>query len=385
MSTLILSEADERRLLASSTTGPPLGGTDKSGVEIISTPAGAAIAHFAYLTPAGAVKYVDEQLPVTAPYVPPAGAPIVDCIALGPTGTPIGSWAGRLTTFPPVPPAHGTIIGVNGATGWGPEIAGKILAAGIRSERLTFAPGSTAMENCATPAASKALGFSQQTVIIGNIEDGAPLSSINLATYLPTCLAQAQLAVAAGCTMLEHGNELYLKAGLREPVRAAQVYVALRQYLREHGITLPLGFGSFGGANWLPAAAAGAPAVKEADALVIHDYGKAGSLFWENSAGADAIKVQQAEAQRLGFVNANRWWITEAGIKFTPGVTDLDTEPTEAAQAAAIHAAYLEWTALPYVERIDYYQVHDDGTGHFGLVNSPFTPRPAFGVVASFA
>lgn len=299
------------------------------------------------------------------------------------------------------PQSRTVIIGVNGGSGWGPEDASKLIALGITSERQGFEPGSLTIEASAPIAQSLANGFKRNAYIVGNINDNLPLTSAALSsTWISSLVAQAKAAVAGGqAAVLELMNEPYLKGhGVWEPVTYAKLYLAAKQALGIAGITVPLGFvmmGDYqradkswsqvpGGGGWIGDAVAACPELKaQIDCLISHPYGKRGANSG-NCWGPGAMEVQHAQAVALG-IQRTDVYVTEVGLQYKPGVTDALTEPTEAAQAAAIDAVLGQLTLLPYVKGIWYYNVHDDGTGTFGLVNSPWTPRPALAVVAKYA
>ena len=309
-------------------------------------------------------------------------------------------------TPPTPPPPTGTqpnvIIGLGDGSGWGPPDAKRFLEGGITSERLeAHGPYTTITE-------SIALGWTDDTVVVGNTPDGARLGTINIPEWTGNALAEVKEEAAHGVTLLEVGNEMYLKGGHAEPVVYAAMYMSLANAVDEAGLggKVKLLFDSFGdydlptgswsqisgGNGWLGDAVKAQPGLKErVDGFTDHPYGRAHeNNNKENDWGPGALEVQHAEAVSLGFKNTD-YYLTEFGVEWTPGEEGSINAPTEALQAAWIKEAYEEFLALPYVRGIWYYQAHDDSTGTWGLIEpqlnggSPFIPREALGVVEEFA
>lgn len=348
-------------------------------------------------------------------YVAPKGLPVVDMIAVDANGKAIGTWAGRLTTTPatpvtppPPPPPTGTVFGVNGGSGWGPVDAADLHAVGIIATRCSFEYN--------TVKAVEEEGWKDVTWIVGNTDDATVLSAIDQTEWVEKTVAEVKelLPLAAKIKVrFEVMNEPNLKGShslpgggwhlnIAEPLVYAELFVKLHAALAAEGINVPLGFYSSGdyqhadgtwsqmvsGHGWLGDAVAAHPNLKSIIGwLGSHPYGKAHGDSGEHT-GPGGMEDQHAQAVQLGIVNA-RFCLTEYGDQVgshTPSVAEQE------AQAVWISAAYQEFAALPYVDLVLYYQVHDDGTGLWGLVTTPtpagatpWLPRKSLATVAGFA
>ena len=282
---------------------------------------------------------------------------------------------------------------MNDGSGWGPTQAAFLVAAGIGSERLEAGSGITIQQSVAN-------GFSRQTVIVGNVDDGTPLGQVDQAAWLSTALAQAREAEQHGAVIVECVNEPYLKGGKAEPAVYAAMYIALREAMVAAGLKIPLGWCTTGdyfdgatgrwsqmtaGNGWNADAIKAQPGLLGlVDCLVAHPYGAPHATNGEH-VGPKGMEEQHAQLVALGLKHTDVY-ITEWGRNLD------DVGGSEARQAADIKAAYEEFMALPYIKAIWYYQVRDDGTGKWGLVTTgtppaplPWQPRPSLGVVAAFA
>jgi hypothetical protein len=293
-------------------------------------------------------------------------------------------------TPPPTTPTQpvgtgssGVIIGVNGGSGWGPEDGHKFIALGITSER-TGSPSQDAF--------SAEMGFKNDTVIVGDTNDSSPLSSVNTSSWTASALEEVRAAVSHGYTLLEVGNEMYLKAnggGNKEEAKYAEMYVSLANAVNSAGIKATLMFNSFG-EGWISGALKAQPSLKTLiDAFSNHPYG----LAHENSSGKwgpGAMEQMHAEAVSLGIVNTN-FYITEFGVEDGIGPKPQVGSSGPAQQAERIKSVFEELIGTGYVKGIWYYQAHDDSTGKWGLIepqasgSSPFVARPSLTVVSAFA
>src|ERR1019366_6900438 len=134
-------------------------------------------------------------------------------------------------TPPVTPPASGVIIGTNDALGWGPEVAKKTFAAGLRSARIEAGAGLN------TPQHAREEGFTNNIVIVGNTPDGSRLATVETASWTAKALAEVKEAAANGDTLMEVGNEMFLKGGQAEPVKYAEMYVSLDNAVKAAGVT----------------------------------------------------------------------------------------------------------------------------------------------------
>jgi hypothetical protein len=283
---------------------------------------------------------------------------------------------------PPPPAPTKIIIGVNGASGLGANPAA-LIASGIRSDRLAFAPESTAWEWGQSLAASQAAGFTNQTVIIGNIDDGTPWADVTEATYVSNALKQALLCT--GAAMLELSNEPYYKGGVPDPAAYGKLALAAIKAIKAAGVTTPLAVCAHGdvdvngkwsdapSAGWAGLMVAAAPELpKLADGVTYHCYGRAGEDDEEN-AGTRALEDVYAECIRLGFPKAI--WVTEMGFQIVAGSSSYNTVPNEAEQAAQIKAVMTDLVKIEGMRGIWPYAIHDE----------PWTLKPAaLAAIASF-
>jgi hypothetical protein len=281
---------------------------------------------------------------------------------------------------------------VNNISGWGPEQAHKLLATGIKSERLEYGDYTTIQESTAN-------GFSHDTVVVGNTADGSRLSTIDTSSWVSSTLSAVKEEAANGVTLLEVGNEMYLKGGQAEPEKYAEMYMALANAVDAAGVrSVKLLFNSFGdyqrpdgtysnvaeGNGWLGDALRAQPGLKaRIDDFSQHPYG----LAWENNEntndwGPGALEAEHRQAVGLGFSHTD-YYATEFGVQLNAGGVTGSSSQTQ--QAERIKAVYTELIATGYVKGIWYYGPHDNETGTWGLVTDPWTPRQALTVVALFA
>jgi hypothetical protein len=283
------------------------------------------------------------------------------------------------------------ILGLVGASGWGPAIAQKVIAAGFKSERFEA-------DNEWMPDEDKVSyenGFRNDQVTVGNTPDETKLSAINTASWTAKALEEVKEAVSYNYTLLEVGNEMYLKGGQAEPVKYAEMYMALANAVDAAGIKgVTLIFDSFGdyrkasgemseesnGGGWLGDALKAQPALKErVNALSAHPYGIPGIKYDGHDWAIEGLEQEHAYAVALGFEHTD-YYATEYGEEDQPPQAAANAQ----LQAERIKWAYTELLSQPYVKGIWYYQLHDDSTGHWGLVSGSWEPRSALGVMEGF-
>lgn len=253
-----------------------------------------------------------------------------------------------------------------------------------------------------TLKASTEKGFGPDTVIVGNSPDGSKLSSLNLETLANEAYNQIKEDEAIGnVAFYSLGNEDYLKGGQAEPALYADLYEKVIAKKNAGGYkAVPLCFQGFGdykrpngtwsqvasGGGWIGDAIAAKPGLKASiECWDYHAYGRAGENK-ENDWGTTVVQVWHDQAAALGVVELDAY-ITETGIQYIAGSEGPIVAPTEAKQAEFIKGDYDYFTSLPFIKGIWYYQLHDDGTGHFGLLqkNEPNSPiRPSYNTVAGF-
>jgi hypothetical protein len=296
---------------------------------------------------------------------------------------------------PPSLPVTGKIIGTNDGAGWGPAAAQTILGGHVTWNRVEIGMESN------TPAASLADGF-HNLAIVGNIEDGTPLSQFSPSGWASTVVSQLQSN--PGISIAEAGNEMYLKGNVANPTRYGQMYLDAVNAMQAAGIDTPLLFNMVGdypttgtwssstgysrdsqGGGWLHDAVASVPGLGAAilaNGLSTHPYGALGENS-DDTNGVNAVAAQEAVAQRvLGAVPP--FYITEFGYSLS-NCGESDGACSEPEQATKMRAAYRVLLADPHVEGIWWYQSHDDSSGRFGYMNSDNTTRPSFETLSSIA
>jgi hypothetical protein len=292
-------------------------------------------------------------------------------------------------------PATGKIIGTNDGAGWGPAAAQTILGGHITWNRVEIGMESN------TPAASLADGF-HNLAIVGNIEDGTPLSQVSPSSWANTVVSQLQSN--PGISIAEAGNEMYLKGNVANPTQYGQMYLDAVNAMKAAGIHTPLLFNMVGdypttgtwssstgysrdsqGGGWLHDAVASVPGLGAAilaNGLSTHPYGALGENS-DDTNGVNAVAAQEAVALRvLGAVPTI--YITEFGFSLS-NCGESDGACSEQEQATKMRAAYKVLLADPHVAGIWWYQSHDDSSGHFGYMNSNNTTRPSFETLSSIA
>ena len=297
------------------------------------------------------------------------------------------------------------IIGLTGGSSNGKEDSTKFKEDGLTSERLNANDGEAAINR------SLEYGWSNPVVMVGNTQDTEPLRTINVATWTETALAQVKWLAARGITLLEVGNEMYLKGPRctgcyqqKEPAKYAEMFVSLSRAVEEAKISgVKLLFNSYGdyqeregggfscvcgGRGWLGDALKAQPELKKRIAdFTMHPYGEKA----ENSAndlGPQALYVEHKQAVELGFEHTD-YYVTEFGVELEAPGPEGSKSPED--QAERIRGVYEELIGFGFVKGIWYYGALDNSTGKWGLIEpqptetSPFVPRPALGVVSSFA
>jgi hypothetical protein len=296
--------------------------------------------------------------------------------------------------LPVAPLPASKIIGTNDGAGWGSAAARTILGGHITWNRVEIGMESN------TLAESVSDGF-HNLAIVGNIEDGTPLSQVDPSSW--GAMVVSQIQDNPGIAIAEAGNEMYLKGGVANPTRYGQMYLAAVEDMRAAGIDTPLLFDMLGdyatgswsspsgysrdaqGGGWLHDAVATVPGLAAAireNGLSTHPYGELGEND-DDTNGVNAVAAQEAIAQSvLGAIPP--LYITEFGYSLS-NCGESDGACSQPEQATKMRAAYAVLLADPHVAGIWWYQSHDDSTGHFGYMNSNNTTRPSFETLSSIA
>ena len=276
----------------------------------------------------------------------------------------------------------GVAIGVHGAAGWGTTVVKDFLSNHITWNRVEIGmPSNTAAESIKD-------GF-KTLAIVGNVEDGKALSKVEATKWGAEVVSQ--LKANPGIAVAEAGNEMYYKGGIAEPAQYGKLYLAAIEAMKKAGLKTPLLFNMEGdyehngvwsydahGGGWLRDAVnanKGLAAAIAANGIAIHPYGAIGQNGGDTH-GTLAPAADEAVAQAvLGSIPPV--WITEFGYSLTACGSTFGA-CNERQQAAKLRHAYKAFLRDPHVAGIFWYQSHDDGTGHFGLMNSSNGLRPSF-------
>jgi hypothetical protein len=224
------------------------------------------------------------------------------------------------------------------------------------------------------------------TIIVGNTSDGSALSTVNTASWTSSALAEVKTAAADGVTLVEVGNEMYLKGGVQNGAKYAEMYVSLHEAETAAGVHVTLLFNG-GNSTWdKEGIAAESKLTTLVDAFSDHPYGFAheGRRGWE---GPKGLEEQHADVVSLGFAHPT-YYLTEYGIELAGSGGTSPPAPTETARVQDIKEAYAEFTGLPYVGGIWWYQSHNDSSGNWGVVSgegSSAVGSAALNEIGSFA
>jgi hypothetical protein len=293
-----------------------------------------------------------------------------------------------------VPASSGKIIGTNDGAGWGPGAAKTILAGHITWNRVEIGASSN------TLAQSLSDGF-HVLGIVGNVDDGTPLSAVDPNTWAASVVSQLQ--ANPGITIAEAGNEMFLKGGQANAVQYGRLYLAAVNAMKAAGIHTPLLFDMFGdypqgswssptswsrdstGGGWLHDAVNNVPGLAAAilaNGMGTHPYGANG----ENSKdeyGTAAVAAEENNAKTI-LGSTPTFYITEFGYDLGR-CGEIDGACSQTEQATKMSAAYKTFLADPHVAGIFAYQTHDDGTGQWGYMNNDNTTRPTYNIIAENA
>jgi hypothetical protein len=306
-----------------------------------------------------------------------------------------GGGEGASGSEPPAKPVSSTkIVGTNDGAGWGPAAAQTILAGHITWNRVEIGMGSN------TLAQSLSDGF-RVLAIVGNVNDGTPLSQIEPNAWAASIVSELQ--ANPGITIAEAGNEMYLKGNVANPLQYGRMYLAATTAMKAAGIHTPLLFNMLGdyhlgtwstptgysndasGGGWLHDAVTGVPGLANAilaNGLSTHPYGALGENHNDTN-GVGAVPAQETVAKNvLGAIPPI--YITEFGYSLN-NCGQNDGACSEAEQATKMRTAYQALLADPHVDGIWWYQSHDDSTGHFGYMNNDNTTRPAYTTLTQIA
>jgi hypothetical protein len=359
---------------------------DKTGVEVASAPKGTVKVGFAYMKNLGGegVKYATLSYPLSVPYVPPTGYPVVDAQALNSSNTSIGGWAGRIETTPtqtppppPPPPPHeeptsptATILGLN-AGNWGTNALPDIKGTGVKAVRLSHGLIGEAKQY-------KAEGF-KVCVIFG--EEGT-IGSINPTTYAKEV---AEAAAAYNLDAIEVLNEPSGSWFWSDPTNytayvglCKAAYEAVKKASPSTAVLINWGGGSTLTEFGEKCKALGV--LSYCDGVVVHPYG--GDAGQNGGAAGDRHLVQQAHEQSNKPV-----WITEVGWPTAIGQPPTgDSQQWTLEQQAANYKSFCQYAVeTPWIAAVFFYgykNAADTGSAQYGVeMHDTWTHKLSFAVL----
>jgi hypothetical protein len=330
-----------------------------------------------------------------SPTPPPAGQTLYYGVASeGPGGEDWSSNEVAITTPGPVsspapvgpasPPASGSgafRVAVMGTTNheYIPGLMSKVLGAGVNWDRIDVGNGSDLSE------VQNALSQGMKSLVLYN----PGLAGMAPATAAAQVKALAQKLLPLGLTEIEFGNEVYYNGST--PQTYAAQYAAAHAALAGMGITLIANaWGDYeqsngswsqmaAGNGWIHDFMAASPG--PVDAWSVHPYGPMGQITDGNDSGEGMIPAFRAAAIANG--SSAPWYVTEVGQNmggdvYSPAVTQT--------QQATDLTTYLNdvQTKYPYVKMLTWYEVVDDSSGQWGLVNNDASSRPSFTALAQW-
>jgi hypothetical protein len=317
-----------------------------------------------------------QEVSISYPAAPPVEPPVVE------------------PPLSPPPVVGGRIVGTNDGAGWGPAAARTIIAGHITWNRVEVGASSN------TLAASLGDGF-HVLGIVGNTNDGTPLSQVDPNSWAATVVSELQSN--PGIAIAEAGNEMFLKGGVANPIQYARMYLAAVNAMKAAGIHIPLLFDMFGdypqgswssptswsrdstGGGWLRDALANVPGLGAAilaNGVGTHPYGAIGENS-KDSYGTAAVAAEENLTHSL-LGSTPTFYITEFGFDLKR-CGEIDGACSQEEQATKMRAAYKIFLNDPHVAGIWAYQSHDDSTGQWGYMNNDNTTRPTFNVLTENA
>ena len=319
-----------------------------------------------------------------------------------------------VTTYPALAQeraAPEAIIGVNDALGLGDNLAETVFAAGFTSDRIEPLVHGRDVSYENTPQIASELGFLDNAVVVGNINNGGPreqeaslaewATEPRLKEWTARAVGEVEEAARYGNTLMEVGNEMFLVATIKgskypQPKAYAQMYVSLSKAVdgaktRTEGYKMPAAvkllfnlFGEYEESNgkssqihlstgeyhgWLGDAleapgGAGKELRARIEGFTFHPYETRvhdSNGNWAPAAeaghdwGTSGLKYDYAEARDLGFEDLPVY------------ATELGFTTSGAVQAAEAKAEYEELLSFPEVKGIWYFAAGPETEEKTGL------------------
>ena len=260
-----------------------------------------------------------------------------------------------------------------------PGLMSKVLGAGVDWDRIDVGDGS----NIASVQSGVAAGMKSLVLYNPGLAGMAP------STAASQVLALAKQILPLGLHEIEFGNEVYYNGST--PQAYAAQYAAAHAAVAGLGITLianawgdyQTADGSWSqmsaGNGWIHDFIAADPG--PVDAFSVHPYGPLGAITDGNDEGEDMIPAFHAMAVANG-VNVP-WYVTEVGQNLGGNADFAGVSQTQQATDLTQYLNNMQ-TNYPYVTMLTWYEVVDDSSGQWGLVNSDASSRPSFTALAQW-
>jgi hypothetical protein len=285
------------------------------------------------------------------------------------------SWPAATPPPPPPSPSGALRVAVMNQTGL--RLNSMMTSIGVNWDRIDVGDGSDISE--------VRYGLTQGVKSLVLYNPG--LAGMAPSTAAAQVKALAQKIVPLGLSEIEFGNEVFSNGST--PQSYAAQYAAAHAAVAGMGVTLIANSdGDYqrtdgtwsqdaAGGGWIHdfLAALPAPGASQVDAFSVHPYGPMGSLTDGEDMGWQEVPRYHDLAVQYG---ANvPWYVTEVGHCI--GGSGCFSQTDSHSQAADI-TQYLNdvTTKYTWVKFVAWYQLKDDSTGQWGLLNADNSPRPSF-------
>jgi hypothetical protein len=348
------------------------------------------VQHSSYLPPRALGETVRYKLRVNGPGTG-WGNPVV--IKYPATSTTAPTTAAKTPATPSTPAALATSpsstsplrVALMGITlhAYVPNLVDDAKSAGISWDRIDVGDGSD------ISAVQDGLAMGIKSLVLYN----PGLAGVAPSTAAAQVRALALKLVPLGLDEIEFGNEVFSNGST--PQSYAAQYAAAHAAIAGLGITLianaegdyELANGNWSqdanGGGWIHdfIAALPSPGASMVDAWSVHPYGSTTSI----GSGDDSGWLEIPRYHSLAVANGSSapWYVTEVGQ--CTGGSGCSDATTQQGQATAF-TQYLSDTVskYSYVKFLCWYEVIDDATGDFGLVNMDGTVRPGLTALHQF-
>ena len=325
------------------------------------------------------IKYPHVATPTTAPKTPaaPSTAPKTPA-------TPTGLAVPTAPTNPAssAAPLRVALMGIT-LHDYVPNLVSDAKNAGITWDRIDVGDGS----DISAVQAGLAMGI--KSLVLYN----PGLAGMGPSTAADQVKALALKLAPLGLHEIEFGNEVFSNGST--PQSYAAQYAAAHAAIAGLGITLiansegdyELANGNWsqdaGGGGWIHdfIAALPAPGASMVDAWSVHPYGSTTSIG--SGDGSGWLEIPRYRSLAVKYGSSAPWYVTEVGQ--CTGGSGCSNPTTQQGQATAF-SQYLSDSVnkYPYVKFLCWYEIIDDSTGDYGLVNMDGTVRPGLTALHQF-